>query len=375
MASAGDGGTAGPSGAEGADRAWFRSVLEAMPAGLLVASNEGRLLEINPAGAEILGVTLDDVGRLLTDIYPELATLAWPIDRGDLRLPPRTPGQKGPVIEYSVRDVQDPDGQRAGTVVVFADITRELDRQLSREHQRRLADIGAVVASVAHEIRNPVYAISSLLHLAREEAKEHDDPEMLVLVDKIAAENRRVGRMVQDLLHFGRARDLQPEQVDVIDLVRTILEDVRSTEQLGQDLEPVPTRLELPFETRTGLVWGLDGEIIRQVLVNLLRNATRAVRDRTSRTHEQGVVVRLDLEPDLDAPETLKIEVQDHGIGMPTDVREKAFDAFFTTRSDGTGLGLAVVDRLVRKHGGRVEIESEPGAGTSIVIRLPPLQA
>lgn len=357
------------------ERGWFASVLEAMPVGLLVASGEGRLLEINATGAEILGIDRADVGSRLTELRPELAPLAWPIDRGDLRLPPRRPGQKATVIEYSVRDIQGDEGLAAGTVVIFSDITRELDRQLSQEHQRRLADIGAVVASVAHEIRNPVYAVSSLLHLAREEAKKYDDPEMLVLVDKIAAENRRVGRMVQDLLHFGRARDLQPEPVDVIDLVRTIMEDVRATEQLGQELDPVPTRLELPFETRRGLYWNLDAELIRQVLVNLLRNATRAVRDRTSRTDEHGVVVRLILEPTPEAPQVLEIQVQDDGIGMPSDVREQAFNAFFTTRSDGTGLGLAVVDRLVRKHHGKVEIDSEPGAGTKVVIRLPPLQA
>jgi len=357
------------------DRQWFDSVIESMPAGLLVTDVDGFLLEINSAGLQIIGLDRHDVGRRLADIRPELRALAWPVDRGDVRLLPRSAKEKPKVIGYSTRDVHDAKGQPQGTVCIFSDITRELDRQMAQEHQRRLADIGAVVASVAHEIRNPVYAISTLLHLAREEAKEHDDPELLVLVDKIAAENRRVGRMVQDLLHFGRARELQPEQVDVIDLVRTIIEDVRSTEQLGEGMEPIPTRLELPFERREGLRWALDADLIRQVLVNLLRNATRAVRDRTSRTPDHGVVVRLDIKPSLDRPQLLEIEVQDRGVGMPADVRDQVFEAFFTTRSDGTGLGMAVVDRLVRKHGGKVEIDSEPGAGTSVVIRIPPLQA
>lgn len=362
------------------ERAWFDSVIESMPAGLLVTDVEGYLLECNAAGLQILGLQRDDVGRRLAEIRPELRALAWPVDRGDVRLTPR-PGDHGgeaerpTVIGYSTRDVHDEQGQVSGTVCIFSDITRELDRQLAQEHQRRLADIGAVVASVAHEIRNPVYAISSLLHLAREEAKEHDDPELIVLVDKIAAENRRVGRMVQDLLHFGRARELQPEHVDVIDLVRTIIEDVRSTEQLGERMEPIPTQLELPFERRKGLTWALDAELIRQVLVNLLRNATRAVRDRTSRTEDMGVVVRLDIKSGLEGRQLLQIEVQDQGVGMPADVREQVFNAFFTTRSDGTGLGMAVVDRLIRKHGGTVAIDSEPGVGTSVVIRIPPLQA
>ena len=360
----------------GHEGAWLSSVLDAMPTGLLVTDLDGVILEVNPQGAQMLGLRRTDLGRRLAEVRPELSSMVWPVDRGDIRLPSHKPDGKAIVIGYSTRDMLGDDGQPTGTVSVFSDITRELDRQVAQEHQRRLADIGAVVASVAHEIRNPVYAISSLLHLAREEAKEHDDPELLVLVDKIAAENRRVGRMVQDLLHFGRARELQAEQIDVIDLVRTIIEDVRSTEQHGEGMEPVPTRLELPFELREhGLEWALDAEVVRQVLVNLLRNATRAVRDRSSRTDEHGVVVRLDLESADAEGELLRIEVADSGVGMPPEVRERVFDAFYTTRPDGTGLGLAVVERLIRKHGGTVEIASEPGAGSTVVIRIPPLHS
>jgi signal transduction histidine kinase len=195
---------------------------------------------------------------------------------------------------------------------------------------------------------------------------EADDAALML--GKILDETRRISRLVDDLLGFSRERELVLEQVDVVKLLQTLAEDVRNTVAHAEEPgEEVPVTLEVAPRTGGDVRWRLDQEAVRQVFSNLLRNAIHAVRARRDRGPEHDVVIRLDY-----WDEWLEIEVEDKGVGIDPDVLPHVFDAFFTSDKKGTGLGLAVVDRLVRQHRGTVSIGSKLGTGTTITVRFPP---
>ena len=157
--------------------------------------------------------------------------MMWPADKGEiLLLPEGRSGElqfDGPrVIGFSSRPLHDGGEQQVGMVVSFADITERKAQQKAEAHRQRLADLGEVVSTIAHEIRNPVFAITSLAQvLSTEEVLEHD-PELKDMALKILEEGRRVARLVDDLLAFGRERPLERKPIDVVSLVETIIQDL-----------------------------------------------------------------------------------------------------------------------------------------------------
>lgn len=356
------------------DSRLLQAVLAVLPSGLIVTDGRGVVKLANRAAKAMLARETDEpTGMQLSRIRGELDAMLWPTDRGEvLLLPTPRQAQMGHgepcVLGFASRDLNDESGERVGSVIVLSDITDELSRKRKAAHRRRLADVGAVVATVAHEIRNPVFAITSLTQLLQMEPAFAESDDGALMLQKILEETRRISRLVDDLLGFSRDRALVLEKVDVVELMETLVEDVRNT--VGDDERPEErVRLELEVAPRTGgkVEWRLDREAIRQVFSNLLRNAIHAVRARRDQKPEHDVVLRVDYWDDW-----VEIEVEDKGVGIDPHVLPHVFDPFFTSDKKGTGLGLAVVDRLVRQHRGTVSIGSKLGTGTVITVRFPP---
>ena len=198
-------------------------VLGAVPSGILVCNHEGELVLVNPAAAEIFHSLPEMMaGKHLTSIRGELEAMLWPTQKGEVLLldsvAPGAPGAR--VLGFTSRTLMR-DGIPAGTVIVFSDITEQKSEARADAHRRRLADIGQLVATMAHEIRNPLAAISTLSRLLQEEEAVVKDDEVQLIVSKILDETRRIARLVDDILGFSRDRELQLEQVDVLDLLQT----------------------------------------------------------------------------------------------------------------------------------------------------------
>lgn len=352
----------------------FDAVISALPSGLIVTDERGVVRLANRAARAMLARETDEpVGTSLVGIRGELEAMLWPTDRGEVLLLP-TPGQadmgfhEPRVLGFTSRDLTDEGGERTGTVVVLSDITDELSRKRKTAHRRRLADVGAVVASVAHEIRNPVFAITSLTQLLQQDAGVKELPEGDLMLSKIMDETRRISRLVDDLLGFSRDRELVLEKLDLVALLDTLLEDLRLSLAHGDPYQSaVPLKLEANPRTGGRVEWRVDKESVRQVVSNLVRNAVQAVRARTDQGEEHDVTVRIDYWDDW-----VELEVEDKGIGIDNDVLPHVFDAFFTSNKKGTGLGLAVVDRLVRQHRGTISVGSKSGSGTTVTVRFPP---
>ncbi len=349
----------------------LRSVMDALPGGLAVIDEHGVIQHINPAGMRVLGARSSPLGRTMASFRPEFAVMRWATDRGEVLLLPESSARHAEelarVIGFSTRELP---GEPRRLVVVFNDITEDVGKRRAEARSRRLADVGSLVASIAHEIRNPVFAIQTLAHLLREETVELRYPELAELAQKIEDEARRVARMVDDLLGFARDRDLRVERVELLGLLEQLLEDVRQGIAPPDDGGPVvPIALRPAARIGKRLEWMLDREAVRQIFGNLVRNAVQAVHANESRASTDGVEVRVDF-----WDEWIEVEVEDRGVGIEPAELPRVFDPFYTRRRKGTGLGLAVVDRLVRQHHGSLTIGSQLGRGTVVTVRFPPGQ-
>ncbi|MDQ3266186.1 MAG: ATP-binding protein [Myxococcota bacterium] len=223
--------------------------------------------------------------------------------------------------------------------------------------QERLAALGELSAIVAHEVRNPLGVIFNAVSTLRRLI--HGEPDAQLLVEILAEESDRLNRLVGELLDFARPRELLMQPEDVARIIQECIEAAASDPQrsalpvvfeaqVEQDLPPVP----------------MDRRLIRQALVNVAVNGSQAM--------SRGGKVRVQAAREAhEGRNMLRIDVQDEGPGMPPEVMERIFEPFFTTKAKGTGLGLAVVKRILEDHHGEVEVSSAPGEGTRFTFRIP----
>ncbi|PTL76400.1 ATP-binding protein [Vitiosangium sp. GDMCC 1.1324] len=236
----------------------------------------------------------------------------------------------------------------------YAELAAARAEMVKRE---RLAALGELSAIVAHEVRNPLGVIFNAVASLRRMLKPDGDAGMLL--DILAEESDRLNRMVGDLLDYTRPREpmLQHEDVprvlqDAVDAARAQQGGANNRITLSAEVAP-----ELPRVP-------LDRRLIRQALVNVLVNAIQAM--------PQGGVVQVRARVEAHgSKDVLRIDVADQGCGIPTELVHRVFEPFFTTKAQGTGLGLAVVKRIIEEHHGEMALESAPGRGTTFTFRLP----
>lgn len=227
--------------------------------------------------------------------------------------------------------------------------------------QEKLASLGVLAAGVAHEIRNPLTAIKARLFTQKKKLKAgtppHDDAEF------IHDEINRLEQIVRDFLLFARPSDPVLQEMDVHDFLRDVHELLAPEFSHG--------RAKLLLEPSSGLHTQLDPAMMKQVLINLVRNAGESL-------GANGKVVLRARSTFLpfaaSRSAAVAIDVEDNGSGIPPEVQQRLFDPFFTTKASGTGLGLAIAERIVQKHGGTLEYSTGPQRGTTFTVTLPALK-
>jgi two-component system sensor histidine kinase PilS (NtrC family) len=253
-------------------------------------------------------------------------------------------------------------------VVIFQDVTEVVGLEEELRRNARLAGVGQLAADIAHEIRNPLAAISGSIEVLRSEQPPEPKGEGGRLMEIVLREVDRLNALITDFLQY--ARPAPPK-----------LEAIRVTELLGEVVEVfrVGAAPEVGVEIETGGALQVEGDEaqLRQVVWNLLQNAAQAIEG------EGSIRVAARSVPAAQAPlrdgrsaqrdESLVVEiaVTDNGRGIDPEVAERVFDPFFTTKRGGTGLGLATVHRIVESHSGVVQLESRQGEGTTVRILLP----
>lgn len=315
-------------------------VIERMQDGILVVGRDGRILRSNPVAVAMLGSRPTD-GAWLTDRSPRLALgfAAWL-------------GGGGPEqVDFSGVDGDDlrarfeSTASTEGEALVFIE---DIGRIKERAQQLKLASLGRLTASIAHEIRNPLSAIGHAGDLLREERRgEMQDRLLKILNDNVA----RLDRIVQDILELGRSDRAQPERLGLDAIVGEFVAGYARDEGLSPGLVVV--------DGEAGLALCFDRSHLHQVLWNLVGNAVRHSR-------RQGGSVQLRMCPGGD-PGRVELHVIDDGAGVPEDLRGQIFEPFFTTRAAGTGLGLFIARELCEANGASLELEPDAGCGHFIL--------
>ena len=230
--------------------------------------------------------------------------------------------------------------------LVQAKVALERDMQ----HREKLAAIGQLAATVAHEIRNPITGAKCLLQQVEDELNGSTQGKEYV---QLALEDlERVEQSVSQLLTFARKEEFHFTELDVTDLTRATLQ--RFTEQLPEQ------SFSLRLQESAPVVAIIDEEKLRRVLLNLLANAVDAVNG------DGQVEVRVSV-----MGSEVQLQVSDNGHGLSAKEQERIFEPFFTTKEKGTGLGLAIAKKIVEGHGGRIAVASTPEQGTTFTVTLP----
>lgn len=227
-----------------------------------------------------------------------------------------------------------------------------LERERRAQAERMIA-LQTLTAGLAHEVRNPLNAAKLQLELLERRLKRAtDDQRLLETTGLIEHEIERLTRLLNDFLSFARPPQLVTDEHDLVSVVREVIELERMVaEARGVSIE---------FQATTPpLIVEIDAGKIHQVVMNLVRNAIEASRD-------GRVVVEL-----AAAPAGIQIKVVDDGPGIPDELRPRIYEPFFSTKPEGTGMGMTIVHSLVTAHGGTIDVDSAPGQGSVFTVTLP----
>ena len=361
---------------EGASRALAQARLETddilrhMQSGLLTVNGSGTLVFFNRTAEEILGFREHDItGRHCREVFDhdlkplgDLLLSALQGRRTETRTELRVPTACGGTIPVGISTSllgSTAEGIR-GVIAVFQDLTLAKKLEERMRVADRLAAVGELSASIAHEIRNPLATVTGSIEMLRRDLEL--DSEGRSLMDLVLKESSRLNKIVADFLDFARIKQQACQAVDLKDLSGEVL----------ALFEHHPARtpgslLETDFPPERLLAAAAEPQL-KQVLVNLVQNALEALPPGTGRVRLSGR--RLETRDAAGAP-MLELAVEDTGTGMSPAVLEKVGQPFFSTKKQGTGLGIAIVQRLVAAMGGNVVWRSTPGQGTTFVIRIP----
>lgn len=229
------------------------------------------------------------------------------------------------------------------------DILFQTEEQLRRAD--RLSALGELSAGMAHEIRNPLGSIKGAVEILRDDYGPEDAKYEFIQI--LLKETDRLNHIVQEFLGFARPKQPELQQADLNEAIESVLA------LTALEAKKAGVKVEKRLDPSIG-IRSLDVSLLRQAFLNLVLNAIQA-------TDKGGVLTVVSALRE----DSIEITVADTGIGISEENRKKLFSPFFTTRKNGTGLGLAITYRIIENHRGTIDVESEPGKGTTFMIRLP----
>ena len=332
----------------------YKQIFEDINTGIITVDAENRVTSFNRAAELITGYRPAEIlGQELSQAFPGLTPLLLDDERRHMADIPRKYGETIPV-GYSCSRLNTPDDKENGYVYTLQDLSQIKKMEAQVQQAEKMATIGEMAAGIAHELRNPLAAISGAVQLLERETRDESINKRLF--DIIMRESDRLDTTIHDFLLFSKPVNPEKEWFSLLTLAREALET------LGQNPGWNPA-LSLDLEIPPDLnCWG-DRQLARQVLLNLIANSANACRNMES----GRILLRAE-----EIPKTaIVLEVIDNGHGIPENIRERIFEPFFTTRETGTGLGLAIVRQIVHSHGGKISLRDYQPQGTIFSVSLP----
>ncbi len=341
----------------------FRELFETVRHGLYFSSREGKFLECNQAMVDLLGYA-DKEEVLAIDLAKELY-----LDASDRIEFQRMIEAQGFVKDYEVQFKKKDGGpltvlltahvrrERSGEVLgyqgLFVDITerKRLEQQLFQSE--KLAAMGRLTAQIAHELNNPIYGVMNCLDLLKSEVQQTSSKRRFL--DMARSETERISELLRGMLSFFRPDEDVKALVDLNSLVDGVILF------MGKQLQEFKIRVVLELADDLPRVFA-SGNQMKQVILNLIMNAKTAM--------QRGGTLRI---ATSSGDGKVQLSVSDTGSGIPEEIRDRIFEAFFTTKSDvkGVGLGLSVCFGIIRQHNGEIAVQSEVGVGTTFIVTLP----
>jgi PAS domain S-box-containing protein len=252
-------------------------------------------------------------------------------------------------VDTTIVPFLDERGKPYQYLAIRADITQRKRQEEELRISESLTRLGEMAAVVAHEVKNPLAGIGGVVAVIRERQPDGPDKEVLgEVLDRVKA----LDLLLQDLLVFARPSAPKPAPVLLVEHLRATALLLRSDPSLARvNVEVSGEEIQLDA----------DAEQLRRVFLNLMLNGAQAM----------GRKGRLEVSVAAADGGTCEIAIQDHGPGIPLELREKVFEPFFTTKHRGSGLGLAISSRVVRDHGGQIRLGDTPGGGATVRVVLP----
>jgi two-component system, NtrC family, sensor histidine kinase PilS len=330
----------------------YRRVFDSMFSGLITTDLEGRITSANPAAEKILGATLRQGSRIMDYGFedPEKLGIQAREQRFEIRF--RPPDGSVRIVGGNVAPLRGPVDAPTGHLLVFQDLTEIKALEERTRLSERLAAVGELSSSMAHELRNPLASILGCVQLLRQGG---NPPEMVDRVLNILRrESERVSVLVTDFLDFTRPRPMRVQPVELRML----------TEELRASWETDPRRGHLVLE----MAAPPEGEVLadpvcaHQVFTNLLSNARKALKGAAAPS------LKVDFRPEGDH---VLAQVADNGCGMSEEQLKTIFIPFSSGFEEGTGLGMSLVFQFVQRMGWSIQVESVPGSGTTVSLKIP----
>lgn len=328
-----------------------------MPSGIIVVDREGTIVGHNPASDRIFEGTLKRNSRL-RDLVRESQVLQELLNRclhsGEIftrvefNAPIRPEGDKR--IGINLSPITSDQGEIQGAICLLSDLTEIVELHNRIKLKENFAALGEMSAGIAHEFKN---SIATIVGYAQMSVSETDINTLQSYAREIHKESQALSHMVTDFLNFARPVLTSINEVDLGELLENTIADLKNLR---------PGTYKVQFKRSGSAMAPCDATLVRQSFLNLLINAVEAL----------GPAGEIDVSITQNS-RFVKTAIRDNGHGIPEDVRKKIFIPFFTTKTQGTGLGLSLVQKIVLAHNGRIEVQSSPGKGTCFTVTLPVL--
>lgn len=329
--------------------AYNENILQSIPSGVISTDNDQRIRSINNAAIRILGLDPDNyLQRKFTEVFrsplKEIGEEREPVVRKELKY--RTDDGRDVWLGISSSWLRDTEGNTMGMIYIFTDLTEIKALQERAELKERLSQLGEISAGIAHELRNSMSVISGYAKILSRRVEDRERS----TVEAIVKEIQLMDNIISELLAFARPTVLNKEKIDLAELI-----DDSIPSAVGDRSD-----IEIVTDVERSLKINADATLLRQALTNIIKNASEAIRERGK------IEIRAGLNGEM-----VEISVSDTGCGIPDEIKKKIFLPFFTTKQSGTGLGLALVQKIVIAHGGSIDIMDNENTGTTVRIMLP----
>ena len=351
----------------------FQNIFSSLIDGILLVSRDLTIQKSNPAVEEMFRRSRDSFeGQPYSQLFPDEPEVRKKIEQvlatgASYRDVECRGFQRSHVASFPVNLTLSPfldeDGQIQGALLLVKDMSLLKELEQFSHNLDHLANIESLALGMAHEIRNPLGGIRASAQLLRQEL---ENPEQQEYLDVVISEVDRINRLIERMMDFTRPRELNINEINIHKVLKDII--VLERESIAQK----HIRLEQVYDPSLPLI-NADEDQLKQVFINLIRNAIEASSDKGKIQLITRVSTGYSMKttPDANPGQSIVVEIIDSGTGVNETAMKNLFTPLYTTKSKGSGLGLPISLKIVENHGGKIKITSEEGLGTTVQVFLP----